>query len=188
MTCVVGLIDKNTIYMGADSAIVEVDACREVVSPEAKVYKKSCFLIGDSGNLNIGQIIRYNLKLPRYTKNMNIYEYMTAKFNKALRDVLREFGQLYCEQETNLESMEGTFLIGVKTSDGPKLFELDENFAILEICADYAAVGCGADFSFGAMAAMEKTKLKPEEKILIALEASERFSAFVRRPFVIESI
>lgn len=47
----------------------------------------------------------------------------------------------------------------------------------------YAAVGCGQELALGALFATEQTSLRPQERLEVALEAAERFSAGVRAPF-----
>ena len=69
----------------------------------------------------------------------------------------------------------------------PKVFR-NGDFQVGELHDPFAAVGCGMDLAHGALYALRDSDLDPESKVRLALEAAERFSAGVRRPFVIERL
>ncbi|GAA4716378.1 hypothetical protein [Phytohabitans rumicis] len=46
------------------------------------------------------------------------------------------------------------------------------------------AVGCGSDLALGALFATARTRMSPHRRVMVALQAAERFSAGVRGPFL----
>lgn len=55
MTCVVGLVDKGTVYIGVDSAAVQGWTRRK--SRVAKVFHRGPFLIGYTTSFRMGQLL-----------------------------------------------------------------------------------------------------------------------------------
>ena len=73
----------------------------------------------------------------------------------------------------------GVFLVGYKG----KLFRVDSDYQVGMSMDGFDAVGCGEDIAKGSMFS---TKGKhPRKRVLMALQAAERFSAGVRGPFKI---
>ena len=77
----------------------------------------------------------------------------------------------------------GNFLVGI---DG-KLYEIQNDYSVLEPLAGYSAVGCGEVTAKGSLYATTKymKNFTPEQHILTALEAAEKNCCGVQRPFVI---
>ena len=61
MTCIVGVKDKDNIYLGADSAINDINLIHTMV--DTKVWKKGQFIFGYAGTLRVGQLIKYKMKI-----------------------------------------------------------------------------------------------------------------------------
>lgn len=68
-----------------------------------------------------------------------------------------------------------------------KLYEIQNDYSVLEPLAGYSAVGCGEVTAKGSLYATTKymQDFTPEQHILIALEAAEKNCCGVQRPFVI---
>ena len=52
----------------------------------------------------------------------------------------------------------------------------------------FYAVGCADNIALGAMYATQGKGMNPEERVRLALQAAERYSAGVRGPFAIECL
>jgi hypothetical protein len=74
----------------------------------------------------------------------------------------------------------GTFLVGV----AGRLFTIEDDYQVGASADGYAAVGCGSEIALGALFATARTRMAPERRIVVALQAAERFSAGVRGPFI----
>jgi len=54
---------------------------------------------------------------------------------------------------------------------------------VLEPESGYCAVGCGEDLALGSLYTTESLNWTPDDRVKIALEAAEKFSSMVQRPF-----
>lgn len=179
MTCVIGLLDKGNIWMGADSAGVSGSAV--TIRNDEKVFRNGQFLMGFTSSFRMGQLLRYNLDPPPKSTRMSTRRYMNTVFVDAVRSCLKDGG--FATVKDNQEQA-GTFLIGYKAM----LFSMHSDFQI-ELSRDsYSAVGSGCEFAIGALYATEKTRMKPRDRLRLALDASEHGCIHIRRPFVIKCL
>lgn len=104
--------------------------------------------------------------------------FMTVDFINAVRSCLKEGG--FAEREKDAERA-GEFLVGYEG----RLFGIHSDYQVAEMADGYAACGCGHEIALGALFAA--SGLSAKDRLKIALEAAERFSAGVRGPFCFES-
>jgi len=172
MTCIVGSIDGESVYMGADSAGVGGYYIQRQAN--SKVFINGDFIMGFTSSFRMGQILQYSFSPPAMKENQDLFAYMATDFIDGVRDCLKSGG--YASINNN-EETGGTFLVGYKG----RLFTIFDDFQVSEQLENYAAVGCGQDIALGSM---YSTKGQPiEDRIRIALEAAEEYSAGVRGPF-----
>jgi len=175
MTCIVGLLHDDEVYMGTDSAGFDQDLSI-TIRADAKVFRNGPFLIGFTDSYRMGQLLRYSFVPPEHPEGITDMEYMITKFVEAVRKCLKDGG--YARTKDGEETA-GLFLIGYRN----RLYRADRDYHIGITLDPFCSVGCGAQIAHGAMYA---TKDKPPaERILLALQAAERFSAGVRGPFVV---
>ena len=62
MTCIVGLIDGNRVWMGGDSA--GVSGLDITVRSDPKVFRNGDFLIGFTSSFRMGQLLAFRLRPP----------------------------------------------------------------------------------------------------------------------------
>ena len=177
MTCIVGLIDKGTVYIGGDSA--GVAGYGLTVRADEKVFVNGDSIMGFTSSFRMGQLLRYSLKIPKYHPDIDVFEYMVTDFINAVRECLKHGG--YAEKKDEKEKA-GTFLVGFKE----KLFKIDSDYQVGAPMLTFDACGCGEDIALGSM--FSNSTLPPIDRITQALEAAEQFSAGVRRPFVVKQI
>lgn len=172
MTCIVGLIDNGTIYMGADSAGV---AGYEIsIRKDSKVFINNGFLIGFTSSFRMGQLLKYSFTPPAIKENQDLFAYMVTDFIDAVRICLKTGG--YARINNN-EDVGGFFLIGHKG----RLFCVESDFQVGELYEPYAAEGCGQPYALGSL--FSTSGLGPKERVEKALKAAEMFNAGVRGPF-----
>ena len=77
----------------------------------------------------------------------------------------------------------GNFLIGV----GNKLFEVQNDYSVLEPASGFTAVGCGEVAAIGSLITTTTyySDTNPIDHVKFALEAAEKACCGVQRPFVI---
>jgi hypothetical protein len=185
MTCIVGLVHGDKVYLGADSAAATSDYSIDNVldiRKAPKTFKISEFGFAYTTSFRMGDLLHYSFKPPKYRKKkMSIDEYMRTIFIDKVRKTFKDggFGSLdpYDDGERG-----GTFLVGFKG----RLFHVGGNFQIGESANGYSAEGAGAAFALGSLASTSNRE--PKDRVMMALEAAEKFSPFVRPPFTIIEI
>lgn len=177
MTLIVGVIEKEKVFIGADSA--GVAGLNITVRKDPKVFKKGDFVIGCTTSWRMIQIIQYSFNPPKKYEDTDIFEYMCTSFINELRTVFKNGG--FAEIDKGVETG-GTFLIGWKN----RLFYIESDFQVGECEKPYEACGCGMYYALGALDAMDLTR-SAEERIKEALQIGVYRSGGVRPPFIIES-
>jgi hypothetical protein len=173
MTCIVGLVAGDRVYIGGDSAAV--GAYDLTLRADEKVFARGPFLVGFTTSFRMGQLLRYKLEVPQYD-GRDLQEFMATAFVDAARKCLREGGWATKkdEQETG-----GQFLVGYRGH----LFTIGWDFQVGEALDGMDAVGSGEAVAIGALWATPGRP--PLKRVLTALEAAERHNAGVRAPFVV---
>ena len=109
MTCIVGYVDKNGVYIGGDSAAVSEDDLSYNIRSDEKVFTKGEFIFGYSTSFRMGQLLRYKLKIPAHPKGMDTTQYMVTLFIDAIRR---------CFEDNDYNDMTtedgGSFMLGYK--------------------------------------------------------------------------
>ena len=177
MTCVIGMIEGDKVYMGADSAGVAGLAL--TVRKDPKVFINGDYLIGYTSSFRMGQLLMY-ASLPKVKKEdqKDIFKFMVQDFIPRVRSYLNAGG--YSNISNNVETI-GVFLVGVKGH----LFRIEEDLQVAESHSLYESVGCGAPFALGAFHAMRRLAMDDRLRVLRALAAAEAHSTGVRRPFTV---
>lgn len=176
MTCIVGLVDNSSVYMGSDShSVANVGSWAHKVS-DGKVFSNGEFLIGTCGDFRFPQILKHCVTFPEIPEGKSITSYMCNEFTNCIRTTLKASG--YTEVNNNVETG-GLGLIGVRG----KLFMLERNFSVIEFQESYLSIGSGAHFAAGSL--YETPKLGPMERISRALAAAAHLDAYVAPPFSI---
>lgn len=177
MTCIVGIVDEDKVYIGGDSA--GVAGLNLWVRADLKVFNIGEFVFGFTSSFRMGQLLQYSFTPPKIG-NGDLMKYMATDFVDAVRETLKAGG--YAQIDKNVEKA-GAFLVGVRG----RLFSIEDDYQVGETICGYNAVGCGASFALGSLATTEGQDLPPKQKVRIALEAAEKFSAGVSKPFTIKT-
>lgn len=178
MTCVVGVIHENNVWLGADSAaFADLDI---VTRSDEKVFQNEEFIIGFSGSYRIGQLIRYAFTPPEKSAKSTEMSFMVNEFVDAIRDLCKEKGVLGKENE--IEVMEASLLVGY----AGKIYCIEQDFQVSILAERYAAIGTGSQVALGALHALKDFKdIPPTERINKALQAASEYSVGVRSPYVV---
>lgn len=182
MTCIVGLVENNKVYMGGDSA--SSNGHLTVVSAVPKVFSTGDFLIGYTSSWRMGQILEHHLRideglLPK--PGDDLQGFMVRVFVENVRELFKTLG--YAKLENNEESA-GEFLVGCYGH----LYHIETDYQVGETANGMDACGCGEQVALGALCATEKLGLTAFQRIDIALEAAAEFSCGVRPPFIVKVI
>lgn len=134
-------------------------------------------IFGFTSSFRMGQLLRWALTIPDHDPRIDVEKYMATTFIDAVRDCLKSHG---CASRTNEVEAGGTFLLGYKG----RLFCIHDDYQVAEAADGFDAVGCGDQIAQGALYA--SSHLPARDRLRVALEASERYSAGVRGPFHFE--
>ncbi|ANT54760.1 MULTISPECIES: hypothetical protein [Mesorhizobium] len=177
MTCIVGLINDGSVHIGGDSA--GVVGYSLTVRADRKVFRNKDFVFGFTSSFRMGQLLAHSFKPPKRHPDIDVYTFMVTEFVNALRQCLKDGG--YAERHHEAERG-GTFLVGY----AGRLFKIAGDYQVGESADDFDACGCGEQIALGALLASPNSP--PRERLTIALQAAERFSAGVRTPFHFETL
>lgn len=175
MTCIVGLVDKGTVYMGGDSA--GVGGLSITIRADEKVFVNGPFIMGFTSSFRMGQLLQYKLKVPQQTTDQDDMRYMVTSFIDAVRKCFAENGYGNMADKTNNSG--GTFLVGYKGN----LYTIHGDFQVGKSHLPFNAVGCGDDIALGSL--FSSVGKKPEQRVELALKAASQFSAGVAPPFTL---
>ena len=175
MTCIAAVVFGGAVHMMGDSAgVAGLDLS---LRKDNKVFRVGDVVMGFTSSFRMGQLLQYNLSVPKHHPDMDLFTYMVTEFIPAVRNCLKSGG--YTRIDNN-EERGGCFLVGIEG----RLFQIESDFQVGESHYAFDAVGCGAPYALGALAILIEDKGRTPENILNrALLQAERFSAGVRRPF-----
>jgi hypothetical protein len=129
--------------------------------------------------MRAGQLLRYDWLPPRQEDKQDDYEFMGSTVIGSIRDTLKDGG--FARVRNNVEEG-GDFIVGYKG----QIYEIQEDFVVCRTVDPYLAIGSGDDVALGSLYSTIEDP-DPENRILLALCAAERYNAYVRRPFVVLS-
>lgn len=175
MTCVVGLIDRDGVYVGADSA--GVSGWDLIVRADPKVFRNGEVLIGFTSSFRMGQLLRFTFEVPLHPEGISTEHYMATHFVDGVRQCLKEGG--YAEK-LNEREKGGAFIVAYRG----ELFIIESDYQVSQPADNFAAVGCGNQVAHGALHAT--VGMPSRNRVELALAAAERFCAGVRAPFRVE--
>ncbi len=180
MTCIVGFVEGNTVWMGGDSAGTNAWLDQDLYDTP-KVFRNDGALIGSCGSARQADLLRHALKVPDHDPRVDFGKYMVTSFIEAVRTCFKAGG--VCATNNGVEQSQGDFIVGYKS----QLCVIYSDFQVRIPKLQYAAVGCGDQIALGSLFSSDHIK-SGRDRISLALRASERFSAGVRGPFHVESL
>ena len=174
MTCIVGVVNKNKIYMGGDSCGSNHSSWQTVGNP--KVFAVQDFLIGCTSSFRMIDLLTHNLSVRRSHPDDSDDKFMRTTFIEGDRSCLKEGG--YGKDDEG-----GNFLVGYYN----KLYEVQNDFSILN-CPEWgSSVGSGQGPARGSLWTTRKEK-DPKKRVMTALEAAEAVVPSVRGPMLVLNI
>ena len=174
MTCIIGLVWNDETLIAGDSASVSTSQHSIGPSDDPKIFRNNEFIMGGTTSFRMIQILQHSLIIPKYFEEMDFREYIATWFIGAVR---RSFDEAGFSNKKNEVETGGTFMVGYKNN-------------LVQIQDDYSyQISSGAEFAIGsghisALSSLFSTRGKDaKERLMIAMQATERFNITVRRPF-----
>lgn len=176
MTCIVGLVRKEKVYMGADSC--GSNGHNYAIYERPKVFKiGDRFLIGCTGTFRMIDLLQYGFNPPKINEDFNRDRFMREEFIPSLRKYFKDHGLLCAEN--GVERFGGPFMVGFDA----QLYIVQSDFSVLPVPEYGGSVGSGAEAAAAVLFFCRTAKMTPEEKLNAALEAAEGTICSVKGPF-----
>lgn len=181
MTCIVGVLDveNECVWLGGD-ALGSNGYTKNTQSP-SKVFRHEFFknvVMGGTTTFRHLDLLRYSEtlfdKLDFYEKKTIDHKYMVTKFIPKAISLFKDGVPFRPETDRG-----GNFIVGA----GAHLFEVQEDYSVLEPRSGVCVVGCGETVAMGSLLTTENMGLSPKERIELALNAAEKYCCGVQRPF-----
>ena len=181
MTCIIGLADKknNVSWIGGDS--LGSNGYTKTTEKSAKVFRNDIFknvLIGGTTTFRHLDLLRYSdtlfNEIDWYKKTNIDHKFMVTKFIPNVTQLFKN--GIIDKAETNSGA---NFIVATPG----KLFEIQTDYSVLEPELGICSVGCGEEVAMGSLITTENFDMAPQERIIKALEAAEKYCCGVQRPF-----
>ena len=163
MTCIVGIVKDNTIYMGGDRSASDEVSIISMVNP--KVYVRDEWIYGYAGTIGIGQLMNY-IDLP--SPEGDIEKIIRLDICEKLKSAIDSFAR-------DVENEETGFVIGARG----RLFEFNiSDWGVIEITE--SSIGSGSQIALGSL--YTSIHLSPIERIQLSLDAAITYSPSCQGP------
>ena len=170
MTCIIGYIGENGLYMGSDSAVSRGYEIREIASqkvfrihigdPNSKDELNDTLLIGFSGTMRGAQIIQFYLGdtlEARKAHQFSPEEYVVKVVIEQIKLLLKEHGALNIEYSLELQD-DVHLLLGYHND----LYLVGLGFSCTRLADGYDAIGCGREYALGAIRILKNDSMQDD--------------------------
>ena len=169
MTCIVGIAQEGSVYIGGDRGASDGSAIVSLATP--KVYIRDEWIFGYAGSMGIGQIMQII--------NIPILQEDDDPFLILRMDMVDAFKSMMDIQGTSInEDSDTDFLIGCRG----RLFEFSpSDWSVAEI--NETAIGSGGNFALGSLHTTSQYEAaSPIYRIEQALNAAIAYSPTCQGP------
>ena len=180
MTCIVGLVDKKSVWMGVDS--LGSNSYTRMSREDMKLFKcpkVDGAMMSYTTSFRMGQILMYG---EDFFDELSVHKgeidhkYMVTKF---IPKVQKAFSDGGFETLKDGSKIGGFFLVAFKD----KLFTIASDYQVGVNSIGFAADGCGQELALGSLFSTAETKMPPRDRVLSALRAAAAFSPGVGPPY-----
>ncbi len=178
MTTIAGIVDKDRVLIGSDSQYTV--GYQQHTGP-TKIFRPSPgWLMGVAGSYKMAQLLQYGAPDGFFERDSNsIEKFIMTSFSWRLLQFLEKNKVTSIEEGTI--SYDGAIMVAVEN----KLFVVGSDFSVLPI-DDFAAIGSGKDYAYGASYVWQDIKSK-EERLIVALGAACHYDIYTTGPTKIRS-
>lgn len=176
MTCIVGIVHNDVIYIGGERSIASEDSI--LSSPVSKVSVKDEWIYGYSGTIGIGQLMDI-IHLPAAAGD--VFKTIKTKIVPALQVAIENYARESHDHDTQ-------WLIGANK----RLFELSSaDWGVIEVIE--SSIGGGSGYALGSlytsfMHTDEYPVYSPDMRVGLALNAAITHSPMCQGPVDIFSL
>lgn len=175
MTCIVGWVEKGTVYMGGDSAGGNSSYDLHV-RKDVKVFRVGEMVFGFTDSFRMGQLLHYSFTPPEHSRKKSDMDYLCTDFITAVKKCFKN--NEYANVEDSVVTG-GTFLLGYRGN----LYRICSDFQVGKEFNNFMACGCGQSFALGALKATQSIKMTPVRRLKLAMSVAASLSMGVCAPF-----
>ena len=175
MTCIVGVVKGDTVWLGGDRAATNGSLTRTIIK-EPKIFLKGDIGFGVCGLPKVMDALQHAIELPEHVKGDD-KAYLVSELIPAVREGLKKQDAAH-EEPGYGTCFQGAMLIAYRGS----LYELQCNFQLVESAEGFRAVGSGGEAAMGALRASRGMD-NARKRVLEALQTSAEVNAGVAPPF-----
>jgi ATP-dependent protease HslVU (ClpYQ) peptidase subunit len=176
MSCIAGVVHKNSVYLGCDS--IGSDGDCQIARQDSKIFRlqgRPDVLLAFAGSFRAGQLLNYcNLIPPKMVIN---HKNLVTKIIPKIISVFEKGGVLKADEGG--EKRGDQFLLAHQN----KLFEIDCDFQVGESRCGYQAIGSGYAYALGSLFTTRELSVPPQERIYMALKSASVFGVGIGPPF-----
>lgn len=166
MTCIVGISDGDTVYIGGDRGVSDGETILSMSRP--KVHIKEDWIFGYSGDLGVGQFLEV-IKFPIVEDTSDPYMLIVNELIYTLHEKIDDF--------IKDDGPQADILLGCKG----RLFELNtEAWGVCEV--KETAIGSGSQIALGSLYTSKQLETNPMIRITYALNAATELSTTCANP------
>lgn len=185
MTCIVGMVEDNAVWMAADSC--GSDGHRYAIREKSKLFEighdRHRLLVGVTGSFLMADYLRFRADIaPRNERSQDLDRWIRTTFVDAVRAAADAAGEL--KNENGIKEIAGWILVGTEG----RLFEVHQNLQVLEAQYWGSAIGSGMDVAHGSLWTTRSVRDDAHARLVLALEAAEAVIATVRGPFEVKQL
>jgi len=148
MTCIIGCVDKNYMYIAGDSC--GSNGHSYTIRKDDKIFKKGQMLFGYTTSFRMGHLLQWKLKIPKHPLDMSTIEYMNTLF---IDEIIKCFtDNSYCKIDSNVKTG-GNFLVLYKG----RVFDIGNDYQVGENFDGVTTCGCGHIASLAAFKMAKET-------------------------------
>jgi len=167
VTCIVGIVDKGSIFLGGDRGVSDDSSILSMLQP--KVSIKDGWIYGYAGSLGNGQLFDF-IDLPTIDDTSDIYMVLRMDIVETYKSILDTHGSDKSEDGTD-------FIIGCRG----RLFEFNtEDWGVAEISE--VAIGSGGNFALGSLYTSKELESNPHIRVTYAINAAITYSPTCQGP------
>ena len=182
MSLVIGFVDGDRVWIGADTAGMNSSG-EWGEYKNAKIFRWGDeFLVGAVGDWHTSSLLQYVFKPPERRPHLDPLAYMCSDFSLALKKFYTEMG-LAKEGEDGLPECNPMLV-----AYAGRLFLVQTDFSVLESVREYEALGAGAGEARGVLWLTQDADLDPEQRAILALQGAAAHNVMLQQPFVVEHL
>lgn len=178
MTCIVGLVSDEHIWIGGDRVASDASG-RLTQLARPKIIMKTSeddqnMIMGVAGQARAMDIVQYEFTPPAIGEK-EPDAYMATKFGEVMKEAFKKNGILFSKD--GMEYMYAGMMIGYMG----KLWVISSDFYVSQCADPYEAMGSGVKYALGSL--YSTYGLDPHDRVERSLKAAEWYSESVRSPF-----